>query len=236
MQFLSTQMAVFLAVKATATGSPDHIRPILRVDQEASGLPSEGTADVPRNRIAQSFVPSFDAIGFVELYTADRDRDDGLGATISVALREESHEGPILARTRPLDVSDRFFGVSTLFFKTSVAVVPGRLLFLEPVLEVGPRWGFATSFGAPYDAGMLILNGTNRPQGDLWFREGVTAAVFNPPVVVDGKVRISWLGAAILEEALQSDGPWTPVDCDYESNTHVTDPALNSQKFFRLRS
>ena len=121
----------------------------------------------------QSFTPSLDSIGFVQMEFISGLPQLG-GATVYVNLRADSINGPILNSTAPVFMPSPFpYGITNFFFPTPVAITPGTTYYLQPVVQSGNnQWGV---IGAPYNyqGGTLFVNGAPNSNGDdAWFREG----------------------------------------------------------------
>ncbi len=102
--------------------------------------------------LGQSFTPSLSSVGFIRLFLIDGVRNNGLGATVYVNLREDCITGPVLGLSGPVFMPDNFGigsgGYTNFFFSSPVPVTPGATYYLQP-------------------------NGAAVPFDDLWFREGV---------------------------------------------------------------
>jgi hypothetical protein len=152
-------------------------------DQQSLGLP-DGSVGLNRTPFGQSFTPTLDSIGFIDLqligYT---------DANIVINIHSGSITGTILATSLPTIVpgsGGTTSGIYDFLFSDPVSVTPGTLYFFEPVISNG---GFAVTYllstGIPgglspgYPGGYDIIDGTRFPQ-DLWFREGVVTSVPEP--------------------------------------------------------
>src|SRR6266404_1497869 len=58
--------------------------------------------------LGQSFTPSLSSVGFIRLFLIDGVRNNGLGATVYVNLREDSITGPVLGLSGPVFMPDNF--------------------------------------------------------------------------------------------------------------------------------
>jgi hypothetical protein len=136
---------------------------------------SGGVAIQEEQPVGQSFTPALSSVGFVQLEFLDANPGNGLGATVYVNLRADSITGTILGSTDPVAMPDRFYyGITNFFFSTPVAVSPGTVYFLQPVVQSGDsQWAVADG---PYNypGGTGFEYGQPDPNGfDEWFREGV---------------------------------------------------------------
>jgi hypothetical protein len=134
----------------------------------------------------QSFTPTLSSVGFVQFQFIDPHPGDGVGATVYVNLWADSLGGTFLGSTAPVSMPDGFFfGVTNFLFGTSVAVTPGIVYYLQPVLQSGdPLW---EANGGPYSysGGTSFFNGSPDPNGyNLWFREGVRTPEPSPGLLV----------------------------------------------------
>ncbi len=126
--------------------------------------------------LGQSFTPSLSSVGFIRLFLIDGVRNNGLGATVYVNLREDAITGPVLGLSGPVFMPDNFGigsgGYTNFFFSSPVPVTPGATYYLQPVVQSGDTWE-VVEYNYSYPGGTLFLNGAAVPFDDLWFREGV---------------------------------------------------------------
>src|SRR5436305_843121 len=101
----------------------------LVIDQQSTLSPPSADVQVPiqgNTPIGQSFTPSLNSIGYIQLSTHDNNLQNGLGATITLNLRTNSITGPILGSTDPLFIPDSSTVLlSTFYFGRLVALSPG---------------------------------------------------------------------------------------------------------------
>jgi hypothetical protein len=122
--------------------------------------------------IGQSFTPSLNAVGFVRLALVDSALN-AVGATVYVNLRSGSITGPILASTQPVGMPDNYGGATTFIFANPVSVVPGTMLYFQPVVQSGDAWGIYHDRRYNYSGGTAFFAGQADLDFDLWFREGI---------------------------------------------------------------
>ncbi len=162
------------------------------VDQASGGLnePIANGLVTPPNDLAQSFTPSLNAVGFVQLRSLVA-FPSGSSATLVVNLRQGSYNGPILSSTDSIVIVGSA-GLGTFYFPDNIPVTPGQLYFIQPVVQSPGSLNIGYKSPSGYLGGDLWSNGLMDPQADLWFREGIV--VPEPGVV--------WLflfgGAALL--------------------------------------
>ena len=145
----------------------------LVVDQ-ASGSLEESVVNaylIPENQLVQSFTPSLNAVGFVQLrslFTSPQ----GNTVTVAVNLRQGAYDGPIISSTDPLIIIG-FAGVGTFYFPGNIPVTAGQMYFFEPVLKSAGSVDVGFKDPSSYLGGSLWGNGVISQTGDLWFREGI---------------------------------------------------------------
>jgi hypothetical protein len=163
--------------------------------------------------IGQSFTPLLPSLDVVELLTIDfSDHPNGLGATLQVNLREASIGGNIIATSDLVALPDDFGrltvgGVTHFDFAATVALVPGSLYVIEPVVVAGDSWGLVDLLGV-YGNGSAIISGHVSP-GDWWFQEGpavgsripapATLALFGAGLLAMGVGRFYRYGRLVAE-------------------------------------
>lgn len=127
----------------------------------------EGGLGLGQQPLGQSFVPTFDSVGFIRLYLVGGIYGAG---TFYVNLRTDSISGPIVGSTSPVTVQATSFVDFT--FATPISVTSGTTYFLQPVVQGGAGWGLNASTYT-YSGGTAFADGSAIPTQDLWFREGV---------------------------------------------------------------
>ena len=146
----------------------------LVVDQ-ASGTLEESVVNalrIPENQEVQSFTPSLNAVGFVQLRSLFT-FPQGNTVTVAVNLRQGAYDGPIISSTDPLVIIE-FAGVGTFYFPGNIPVTAGQMYFFEPVLRSSGSVDVGFKSPSTYDRGELFINGVpSGGLGDLWFREGI---------------------------------------------------------------
>jgi PEP-CTERM motif len=149
----------------------------------AGGGQASGTTDeivlngthIPDNQIAQSFTPSFSAVGFVQF---NEYVPFGIGpngnppVTFVVNLRQVAYDGPILSSTDPVVLANYGTEIGTFYFPDNIAITAGQLYFLEPVLLSPGFLNVGDKSPSSYPGGDAWNNGL-QDTGDYWFREGV---------------------------------------------------------------
>ncbi len=132
--------------------------------------------------IGQEFVPTLDALDFVELATADGDIDNGQGAQLQLLIHADTIQGEILGSSAIASVPDNFEDITRFEFSTPVQLVPGNRYVIEIVLVSGDNWTVYSNHVYPdaYPAGRIIYYGIpyenenpGVPMPDFWFTEGV---------------------------------------------------------------
>src|SRR5262245_19406670 len=109
----------------------------LVVDQASGSLeePVVNAYRIPENQLAQSFTPSFNAVGFVQLRSlATVPSDPNTRVTVMVNLRQGAYDGPIISSTDPVVIIG-FADVGTFFSPNNIPVVAGQFYFFEPLLQ-----------------------------------------------------------------------------------------------------
>jgi hypothetical protein len=149
-------------------------------DQQSSTNPDNAAGSGVIQQLAtpygQSFTPALSGIDFVMLGFYDAQPGNGLGATVFVNLRSGSIGGPVIGYTSPISMRDGFGivagGVTNLLFLSTLALVPGQVYYLQPVVQAGDLWGVnAGPYG--YPAGSTFLGGAPLLGSDYWFLEGI---------------------------------------------------------------
>ena len=144
----------------------------LVVDQ-ASGSAEESVVNalrIPEGQEVQSFTPSFNAVGFVQLRSLLTFPPGTV--TVAVNLRQGAYDGPIISSTDPLVIIE-FAGVGTFYFPGNIPVTAGQMYFFEPVLKSAGSVDVGFKDPSSYLGGNLWGNGVISQTGDLWFREGI---------------------------------------------------------------
>src|SRR5439155_17521498 len=144
----------------------------LVVDQ-ASGTLEESVVNayrMPENQLAQSFTPSFNAVGFVQLRSL-LTFPQGNTVTVAVNLRQGAYDGPIISSTDPLVIIG-FADVGTFYFPGNIPLTAGQMNFFEPMLRSPGSLDVGFKGPSTYSAGDLWINGAQNLTVDLWFREG----------------------------------------------------------------
>src|SRR6266511_5033215 len=146
----------------------------LLVDQASGSLeePVVNAYLIPENQLAQSFTPSFNAVGFVQLRTLVTS-PSGSQVTVTVNLRQGAYDGPVVSSTDPVVITG-FADVGTFYFPDNIPVAACQMYFFEPALQSLGILEIGFKSPSTYDRGDLIINSVpSGGLGDLWFREGV---------------------------------------------------------------
>ena len=173
------------------------------VDQANDALPIAGGFTINAGPIGQSFVPTLNQLGVVELMINDQNPNFGAGVNLAVNIRDGDISGAILGTSQHVFFHDQspmpFQQPEQLRFDfvAPVTLTPGHSYVIEPVrIDGGPsdQGVFGTGFGIDaYAPGVSFFNGAvytdplNAPF-DLWFREGVVTSVPEPSTYVLGLI------------------------------------------------
>ena len=166
----------------------------LLVDQ-ASGTTSDALgqySQIPDNQIAQSFTPSFSAVGFVQLGVVVPAYPGNDQVTFAVNLRSGAYNGPIISSTDPVILVNHFGQFGTFYFPANIPVTPGQLYFFEPILQSTGSLDIGDKSPSSYAGGDEWNNGV--PSGgvaDYWFREGIV--VPEPSIIALLGVGAGWV-------------------------------------------
>jgi hypothetical protein len=144
-------------------------------DQQSTGLVDAGL-HYDQTPFGQSFTPTLDSIGFLELQLFDT-----VAATIDVNIRSGSITGSILGTSQATTIPGNTSGTYDFLFSNPVTLTPGTQYFFEPVVVGGgSSIGEANTTFIQYAGGDAIAGGTTYTDRDLWFREGIVSAVPEP--------------------------------------------------------
>lgn len=149
----------------------------LSFDQESSSDESvfpngTGLTLQQHTQFGQSFTPSLSAVDFVRLNLNDKNPNNTLGAVLRVNLRTGAINGPILATTGAVSLTNGFSGVVSFSFVGPAQLAPGTTYFLEPIVQSGDQWNvLAGEYN--YPGGAMFADGFQSTASDFWFREGV---------------------------------------------------------------
>jgi hypothetical protein len=142
-------------------------------DQQSTGI-TDGAASLSAVPFGQSFTPTLDSLGFVELqlYAA-------ISTTIDVNIRSGSITGSVLGTSLPTTIPANTSGIYEFLFSSPVTLASGTKYYFEPV-EVGSGGAEADITTIQYPGGDAIYGGIPNTGQDLWFREGVVNPVPEP--------------------------------------------------------
>ena len=164
----------FIQIALALVACCAHGQGTLQFDQQVNPTSVPGTFNnIVPGPTGQSFVPSLNSIGFVQLYFND-DQFNGIGATIDVNLWSGAiGTGTLLGTSSSVLLPDAFSGSATFLFSTPLSVTSGTSYFLQPVIESGDNFVVGIVSGPSYPNGTAFFNGTAASTVDLWFREGI---------------------------------------------------------------
>jgi hypothetical protein len=181
-------------IVATAGLCLAHAQGTLVFDQQSStqeGFLSANTI-MQEGTAGQAFRPTLPGIDFVRLMVGDRLSGNGVGATLSLTLRDGSPGGLVLSSTDPVGLVDGFKGIAHFAFPSTVSLTPGETYVFETSITSDSDWWGINSWAYGYDGGMGYWNGVPNPASDLWFREGIVA-VPEPSAVCLGLLGLATL-------------------------------------------
>jgi hypothetical protein len=189
---MKTTLQNLIAALFVAASLQTHAQGTVYDQQSATGpVPITGNANADGLNIqedqplAQSFIPSLSAIGFVQFEFWDIPNNGNNGATVYVNLWTGSPDlrsgfnSTLLGSTTPVYMPNGFVnsglgnaGVTSFYFSTSVTLTAGQTYYLQPVVLSGDDpWDIIT-IGDTYPNGQVFENGGGFST-DFWFREGV---------------------------------------------------------------
>ena len=146
------------------------------ISQAGFGINLDNAVE-PNNRIAQTFIPSFDSLDFFSFFLCDAKEDNGIGHTVLVEITN-SDLSAVIGSSEPVTLPDNF-GSSYLFrgeevffyFDSPVSLSPGttyaarlRKVDGDSFFVWGGRYN-GYPFGKYYPASSY--------RDDLFFREGL---------------------------------------------------------------
>lgn len=155
--------------------------------------------------IGQEFVPRFNSLNVVELYTDDFGGTNGLGASLFTNIRFDTIVGTIVGTSSLVTLPDNFEGITQFNFPSFVSLNPNQRYVIEVRVASGDVWAVASSGGpnSTYPDGRWIIQGQPRENNDLWFREGTTVQV-REPISNIGFLTLGTLGAvSVLKTKLK---------------------------------
>jgi len=91
---------------------------------------------------------------------------------VSINLRENAFNGPIISSTTPIVLANKSTQISTFYFPANIPVTPGQLYFFEPTLQSAGILDIGYKNPSTYLGGDAWNNGF-QDTGDYWFREGI---------------------------------------------------------------
>jgi hypothetical protein len=164
-----------LAAFLLSTGLAASAQGTFVYDQQSTGT-IDGGASLSQTPFGQSFTPTLDAVGFIELQLFD----SAAATTIDVNIRSGSITGAILGTSLPTTMPGNSSGIFDFLFSNPVTLTPGTKYYFEPVMVGGGSSVGADITFVQYTGGDAIYGGTAFNNQDLWFREGVVTAVPEP--------------------------------------------------------
>lgn len=189
-----------LALLLFATTPGVHAQGTLVYDQESSTDESYPVGGPPiqfYGTVGQSFTPSLSTVGFVRLRLDDVTPGNALGATLTVNLRANAINGPVLGTTMPVVLGDGFRGASDFIFATAIPVVPNTTYFFETIVHSGDNWGITIRSDSQgdvnYPGGVFYGGLTPFSASDLWFREGIILPEPSTVALILGGGAFTWL-------------------------------------------
>ena len=143
-------------------------------DQQSTGA-IDGNILLSDTPFGQSFTPSLDSIGFLELQL----RDGTTASTVAINIRSDSITGLLLGTSASVTLPSNSSGTYDFFFSNPISLTPGTKYYFEPVV-VGGGGAISEITFIQYTGGDLIQSGVVRSDRDLWFREGIVNNVPEP--------------------------------------------------------
>ncbi len=190
------------------------------------------------NGFLMAFTPSVPAIGFVDLFLVDGFPNDGKGTSVSVLLRRDTFNGPIVGETGTLNLPDKFpSGFKSFIFLRNILIRPEQVYFLE-VRYTGSA---LNSYPAFYQRGGRLDSSLRfRTNEVILFREGVVQAKITSLKTEGSISTVSWEGVGVLQAATHPSGPWLefPEKMSGQESIDVASYGWSSltQLFFRVRN
>ncbi len=122
----------------------------------------------------QEFTPTQDSLDSVQLWIPGGIINPVayVGGATAVNIRQGGFNGPVIAASRPTYTPPFYEGPVGYGFAQPVPLVPGQLYAIEAVRGTGTG---LFAFGTPgnYASGRFYTYGSEYPDGDLVFREGI---------------------------------------------------------------
>jgi hypothetical protein len=149
----------------------------LEFDQQSTtGAVFEGGYLIQSSQpIGQSFTPSLNSVGFIQLFLEEQVANPDPNAVVAVNLLQNSITGPVVAQTASVTLGTGFEGSVNLFFLTPIAVSPGTTYYFQPVVASGGAFVNVSTFYT-YAGGTSFINGVADPSQNFYFREGIVVA------------------------------------------------------------
>ena len=146
----------------------------IEIDQQSTtGAVFEGGYLIQSSQpIGQSFTPSLNAVGVVQLFLEEQVANSSPNAVVAVNLLQNSITGPVIAQTMSVTLGTGFEGSVNLFFSTPVTVSPGTTYYFQPVVASGGAFVNVSTFYT-YAGGTSFINGVADPSQNFYFREGI---------------------------------------------------------------
>lgn len=147
--------------------------------------------------LTQSFIPTLNSIGFIQLQFFDPQGNGNNGATVYVNLWAGSpnvNYATLLGSTSPVYMpngfwTDDFFssGVTNFYFSTPISLTVGTTYYFQPVVLSGDNPWEVVVLTNVYANGELFSHGAYlQPGSDFWFREGIVATPEPPALALAG--------------------------------------------------
>jgi hypothetical protein len=148
-------------------------------DQQSTGF-IDANPSLGQTSIGQSFTPTLDSVGFVDLFLANNGSSN---STVAVNIRSGSITGTILGTSLSVTLPSLTVGTNDFLFSAPISLTPGTKYYFEPVLVGGATDVIVEATFIQYAGGDAIIGGTTKTNEDLWFREGVISGVPEPSSV-----------------------------------------------------
>lgn len=165
---------VFVVVVALLTTMCAFSQGTVLYDQASFSGPItlDGTFAIqPGQPVGQSFTPSLNAVGFVNLLLLG----GGTGGTVTMDIMSSSINGPVIGTSASVTIGPSSSALYTFNFDSVVSVVPGTTYYFRPIVSPANS-NILTPSVTGYAGGTGYYMGNPTPLGgDLEFQEGIYA-------------------------------------------------------------